>query len=145
MSAARIPWALMILLATLTACPSRTPTPAPPAVGLADDSVVQALWRERTSGGVRTEPCLGPGDLIGLSRDHRTVADMISEAGGFNEHAGGRVQLFPAKGSPCDGTAQRPTLQPIANVEPIEIDVNEQYASAQSNPLLLPVVGGDSI
>src|SRR5258707_15266605 len=57
----------MIRLATLTACPSRTPTPAPPAVGLADDSVVQALWRERTSGGVRTEPCLGPGDLLEIS------------------------------------------------------------------------------
>jgi polysaccharide export outer membrane protein len=222
-------WIATLLLLTVAGCATRKPTAAaPPTAGLTDDSVVQALWRERSTGGVRTEPCLGPGDLleisvfrwpdlqgyrtritpagtitlpllgsmraagltelqlrdqiagglkqsimrdpqvnvfvaenvsqqvsvtgavsrpglIGLSRDHRTVADMISEAGGFNEHAGGRVQLFPAKGSPCDGTAQRPSIQPIANVEPVEIDINEQYASAQANPLLLPVVGGDSI
>jgi polysaccharide export outer membrane protein len=195
---------------------------------LTEDAVITALWRERTSGGVRTEPCLGPGDLLeisvfrwpdiqgfrtrvspagmislpllgnmraagltesqlrdqiadglkrsimrdpqvsvfvaeyvsqqvsvtgavarpglfGLSRDHRTVSDMISEAGGFDEHAGGRIQLIPAKGGGCDGTVNRPGVQRVANVEPIEIDINEQYANAQSNPLLLPVVGGDQI
>lgn len=228
MKRTRNPWAFLLIASALTGCPSRQPTPAPPAIATADESVVQALWRERTAGGVRTEPCLGPGDLleisvfrwpdlqnyrtrvapsgnvslpllgsmraagltegefrdqitnglkqrfmrdpqvsvfvaeyvsqqvsvtgavarpglIGLSRDHRTVSDMISEAGGFNEHAGGRIQLFPAKGSSCDGTAGRPSLQPAANVEPIEFDVNEQYSSAQANPLLLPVVGGDAV
>jgi polysaccharide export outer membrane protein len=212
----------------LSACRSPAPKPAPAAIGLSDDSVIQALWRERTAGGIRTEPCLGPGDLIeisvfrwpdiqgyrarvspagmislpllgnmraagltesqlrdqianglkqsimrdpqvsvfvaeyvsqqvsvtgavarpgliGLSRDHRTISDMISEAGGFNEHAGGRIQLVPGKGTSCDGTVHRPGIQQVANVEPIEIDVNEQYASAQSNPLLLPAVGGDQI
>src|SRR5262245_2174605 len=195
-------WATLLVLSTLTACGTRSPSPAPPAIGLTDDSVVQAIWRQRASGGVRTEPCLGPGDLleisvfrwpdlqgyrarvspsgtislpllgtmraagltetqlrdqiasglkqnvmkdpqvnvfvaeyvsqqvsvtgavarpglIGLSRDHRTVADMISEAGGFSEHAGGRVQLYPAKGGSCDGVPMRPTLTPAANVEPI--------------------------
>jgi polysaccharide export outer membrane protein len=219
----------VLLLCGLTACPSQTPKPAPPAIGLTDDSVVQALWRERMSGGVRTEPCLGPGDLLeisvfhwpdlqnyrtrvsstgnislpllgamhvagmteselrdkiadglrhsimrdpqvsvfvaeyvsqqvsvtgavarpglfGLNRDHRTIADMISEAGGFDEHAGGRISITPAMGSSCDGSA-RPMLQPASatTAEPIEFDVNEQYASAQANPLLLPVVGGDAI
>src|SRR5262245_30597030 len=186
----------------LSACRSPAPKPAPAAIGLTDDSVIQALWRERTAGGVRTEPCLGPGDLLeisvfrwpdiqgyrtrvspagmislpllgnmraagltetqlrdqianglkqsimrdpqvsvfvaeyvsqqvsvtgavarpgllGLSRDHRTISDMISEAGGFSEHAGGRVQLYPAKGGSCDGVPMRPTLTPAANVEPI--------------------------
>src|SRR4030095_2050330 len=31
------------------------------------------------------------------------------------------------------------------DILPIEIDVNEQYEPASQNPLLLPVVGGDSI
>ena len=222
------PWPYLLLLGALTACPSRSPTPAPAAIGLTDESIVQALWRERTAGGVRTEPCLGPGDLleisvfrwadlqnyrtrvspagtislpllgsmrvagltetelrdkiadglkhnvmrdpqvsvfvaeyvsqqvsvtgavarpglIGLSRDNRTVADLISEAGGFTEHAGGRIQLFPAKGSKCDGTVARPGITQVAMVEPIEFDINEQYSSADANPLTLPVVGGDSI
>src|SRR5512144_2136613 len=187
MKRTRAPLLMLIVVATLTACPSRAPSPAPPAIGLTDESVVKALWRERTSGGVRTEPCLGPGDLleisvfrwpdiqgyrarvspagtislpllgnrraagltetqlrdqiadglkhsimrdpqvsvfvaeyvsqqvsvtgavarpglIGLSRDHRTVSDMISEAGGFSEHAGGRILLYPVKGTACDGT-----------------------------------------
>ena len=227
----RSPWPpFLVMSITLTACPTRTPTPAPaqapPTVGVTDDGVIQALYRDRTAGGVRTEPCLGPGDLleisvfrwpdlqgyrtrvtpagtialpllgsmraagltetelrnqiadglkrnvmrdpqvsvfvaeyvsqqvsvtgavsrpglIGLSREHRTVADMISEAGGFTEHAGGRVQLFAAKGNACDGTVSRPTLQPAKNLEPIEFDINEEYQAA--NPLTLPVVGGDQI
>jgi protein involved in polysaccharide export with SLBB domain len=68
---------------------------------------------------------------------------MISEAGGFDEHAGGRIELIPGKGGACDGTVNRPGIQRVANVQPIEIDVNEQYANA--NPLLLPAVGGDQI
>lgn len=224
----RTRWSATFLAVMMAGCTARKPTAAPPAIGLSDDSIVQAIWRERTSGGVRTEPCLGPGDLleisvfrwpdiqglrtrvspagtislpllgtmraagltesqlrdqiasglkqnvmrdpqvsvfvaeyvsqqvsvtgavarpglIGLSRDHRTVADMISEAGGFNEHAGGRVSLYPAKGSSCDGTVRRPGVTPVGNIEPLEIDINEQYASAAANPLLLPVVGGDAI
>ena len=217
----------VLLACAVTACPSRAPQPAPPAIATADDSVVQAIWRERSSGNVRTEPCLGPGDLleisvfrwpdlqnfrtrvsstgnislpllgsmhvagmteselrdriagglkqsimrdpqvsvfvaeyvsqqvsvtgavsrpglIGLSRDHRTVSDMISEAGGFDEHAGGHILLYPARHSSC-GEATRPSVQQVASVEPIGIDINEQYADAHSNPLLLPVVAGDAI
>jgi protein involved in polysaccharide export with SLBB domain len=61
---------------TLTGCPSRSPTPAPappaigsapPSAGVSDASVVQSLYRERTANGVRTEPCLGPGDLLEIS------------------------------------------------------------------------------
>ena len=220
--------AVATFLAAASACTKRAPSPAPSAIGLTDDSVIDALWRQRTSGGVRTEPCLGPGDLveisvfrwpdlqnyrarvspagtislpllgimraagltetqlrdqiadglkrsvmrdpqvnvfvaeyvsqqvsvtgavarpglIGLSRDHRTVADMISEAGGFDEHAGGRIEFIPGKGGACDGSVARPSLQRVGNVEPLEFDVNQQYANAQSNPLLLPVVGGDQI
>lgn len=228
----RTPWPPFLMLTiTLTACSTRQPTPAvaPPTVGANDAGVVQALYRERTSGGMRTEPCLGPGDLleisvfrwpdlqgyrtrvtpagtialpllgsmraagltetelrtqiaeglkrnfmrdpqvsvfvaeyvsqqvsvtgavarpglIGLSRENRTVADLLSEAGGFTEHAGGRVQLIPAMGrGVCDGTVARPGLMGVKNAEPIDLDVNDEYASADMNPLMLPVVGGDQI
>src|SRR5947207_6952391 len=60
-------WTATLLLLTLGACATRKPTAAPPTVGLTDDSVVHAIWRQRTSGGVRTEPCLGPGDLLEIS------------------------------------------------------------------------------
>ena len=224
------PFSFLMMSITLSGCPTRTPAPAaaPPAVGLTDASVVQALYRERTAGGLRTEPCLGPGDLleisvfrwpdlqgyrtrvtpagtialpllgsmraagltetelrnqiaeglkrnvmrdpqvsvfvaeyvsqqvsvtgavarpglIGLSRENRTVSDLISEAGGFTEHAGGRIQLFPAKGGGCDGTVGRPGLQQVKALEPIEIDINDEYQTADANPLSLPVVGGDAI
>src|SRR5262245_17489599 len=211
----------------LSACRSPAPKPAPAAIGLTDDSVIQALWRERTAGGVRTEPCLGPGDLleisvfrwpdiqgyrtrvspagmislpllgnmraagltetqlrdeiadglkhnimrdpqvnvfvaeyvsqqvsvtgavarpglIGLSRDHRTISDLISEAGGFDANAGGRIEFVPGKGGACDGTVNRPGIQRVANVQPLEFDINEDYSNG-ANPLLLPAVGGDQI
>src|SRR5262249_52277937 len=94
------------------------------------DPQVSVFVAEYVSQQVSVTGAVARPGLIGLSRDHRTVADMISEAGGFNEHAGGRVSLYPAKGSQCDGTVQRPSLTPVANVLPIEIDINEQYASA---------------
>jgi polysaccharide export outer membrane protein len=89
--------------------------------------------------------------LIPLTRENRTVSNMISEAGGLSEQAGGRILLYPAnqKGG-CDGTTPPPQQQiasanPGKDILPIEIDVNEQYEPANQNPLLLPVVGGDSI
>ena len=214
----------------LSACPARTPQGAvPQAHAVTDDGTrVRTLMAERTAAGVRTEPCLGPGDLLeisvfhwpdlqgfktrvsptgtitlpllgqvqaagltdtelrdriaeglrhgymrdpqvsvfvdeyvsqqvsvtgavarpglyGLSRDHRTVSDLISEAGGFDEHAGGRISLYPGpKGSAC-GASARPALEGATNVEPVEIDVNDEYTTPADNPLLLPVHGGDSI
>jgi polysaccharide export outer membrane protein len=87
--------------------------------------------------------------LIPLTRENRTVSHMISEAGGLSEQAGGRILFYPANQSGrCDGTVvpqqQIATAKP-ADILPIEIDVNEQYEPANQNPLLLPVVGGDSL
>lgn len=218
---------LMLAVAGLTACAARTPQPNPNVAGgpTGDSSIVPAIWHARTSGAVRTEPCLGEGDLLeisvfgwpemqhyrtrvtstgnialpllgsmhvagmsetelrdhiaselkrnilrdpqvnvfvaeyvsqqvsvtgavnrpglyGLSRDNRTVSDLISEAGGLTDHAGGKILLYPAKGGSCD--AARPTLQPAAaNVQAVAIDVNADYGS--NNPMLLPVVAGDAI
>jgi polysaccharide export outer membrane protein len=89
--------------------------------------------------------------LLPLTRENRTVSHMISEAGGLNEQAGGRILFYPARTSGrCDGSTaptqpQVTATRPGADILPIEIDVNEQYEPANQNPLLLPVVGGDSI
>jgi polysaccharide export outer membrane protein len=89
--------------------------------------------------------------LFSLTRENRSVSHMISEAGGLTEAAGGRILFYPANtGGRCDGVAPKaPTrvasARPQQDILPIEIDVNEQYEPANQNPLLLPVVGGDSI
>jgi polysaccharide export outer membrane protein len=90
--------------------------------------------------------------LISLTRENRTVSHMISEAGGLSDQAGGRILFYPANTSArCDGAGaapQRPQVasaRPGRDILPLEIDVNEQYEPANQNPLLLPVVGGDSI
>jgi len=229
-------WSFVIATFALTACqsPAHVPKNVPPDVadgggGVDDSARVRTLWQDRTAGGVRTEPCLGPGDLLeisvfhwpdmqgyrarvspagtialpmlgtvkaagltetelrdqianglkrnimrdpqvsvfvaervsqqvsvtgavarpglyGLSRDHRTVSDMLSEAGGLAEMAGGKVLLYPVKGSVCDASgAARPPVRTLSDIEPVEIDLNAQYARAEDNALALPVVGGDSI
>jgi len=67
---------VLLMSITLTGCPSRSPSPspAPPAIGnvpaasgTSDPNVVQSLYRERTASGIRTEPCLGPRDLLETS------------------------------------------------------------------------------
>ena len=67
---------VLLMSVALTGCPSRSPTPAPapptigsapPSFGTSDAGEIQALYRERTANGVRTEPCLGPGDLLEIS------------------------------------------------------------------------------
>jgi hypothetical protein len=70
---------------------------------------------------------------------------MISEAGGMSEQAGGRVQLYPSKGSSCEGSPAEWGLHGRPDVEPIEFEINEEYTNAADNPLSLPVVGGDAI
>ena len=87
--------------------------------------------------------------LIPLTRENRTVSHMISEAGGLSEQAGGKILFYPANTSGrCDDAPQQQQIasgRPGRDILPIEIDVNEQYEPASQNPLLLPVVGGDSI
>jgi len=86
--------------------------------------------------------------LIPLTRENRTVSHMISEAGGLNEQAGGKILFYPANTSGRCEDAPRQQIasaKPGKDILPIEIDVNEQYEPASQNPLLLPVVGGDSI
>lgn len=86
--------------------------------------------------------------LISLTRDRRTVSQLISEAGGLNEHAGGKILFYPASGSACptnDGSIRVASAHPPINITPIEIDLNEEYGPLSENPLNLPVIGGDAI
>src|SRR5262245_8773804 len=61
---------IALVLLAMAACSAKSPKPAQqvnPVAGNDDPARVQALWRERTAGGTRTEPCLGPGDLLEIS------------------------------------------------------------------------------
>jgi polysaccharide export outer membrane protein len=86
--------------------------------------------------------------LYGLSRQTRTVADLLSEAGGTSEHAGGTVQFYPGSGESCS-TAVRPSslnaAGPPSGGTPIVIDLNREWQPPNESPLNLPVIGGDAI
>jgi len=86
--------------------------------------------------------------LYGLSRENRSVSDLLSEAGGLNEKAGDRVLFYPAEGKPCapagDAAPRVASARPTAG-NPIEINMQEQFDPPGENPLYLPVVGGDAL
>src|SRR5262249_9667671 len=83
--------------------------------------------------------------------------DLLSQAGGLTEQAGGRVVFSPAEGTRCEGALhpgpsaafgvqQASTGAPVAAaLAPIEFDLDAPVPARQSSPLMLPVVGGDSI
>jgi polysaccharide biosynthesis/export protein len=112
------------------------------------DPQVSLFVAEHASQQVSVTGAVARPGLYGLARQNRTVADLLSEAGGMDEHAGGTVQFFPGSGQGCS-TATRP--HPIsaagaaAGGTPIEIDLNREWQPPQENPLNLPVVGGDAI
>jgi polysaccharide export outer membrane protein len=96
--------------------------------------------------------------LYSLTRDNRTVYDLLSQAGGLTEQAGGRVLFSPAEGARCGGVAhparsgapgirQASASSPgdAASLAPIEFELDAAVPPGQVNPLMLPVLGGDSI
>jgi polysaccharide export outer membrane protein len=112
------------------------------------DPQVSLFITENASQQVSVTGAVARPGLYGLSRQNRTIADLLSEAGGMNEHAGGTVQFYPAGGGEGCSAAARP--RPIAagapaGGTPIEIDMNRQWQPPSENPLHLPVVGGDAI
>jgi polysaccharide export outer membrane protein len=112
------------------------------------DPQVNLFIAEHASQQVSVTGAVARPGLYGLSRENRTVADLLSEAGGMNEHAGGTVQFYPAGGSGgCSaGTRPRPiTAGAPAGATPIEIDLNREWQPPGENPLNLPAVGGDAI
>jgi polysaccharide export outer membrane protein len=97
--------------------------------------------------------------LYSLTRDNRTIYDMLAQAGGLTEQAGGRVVFSPAVASRCGVAAAapraavqtaslRPTTPPANAADalsPLEIEVDASPAPGQPNPLAIPVMGGDTI
>jgi polysaccharide export outer membrane protein len=82
--------------------------------------------------------------LYSLSRDSRTLYDVLSQAGGLTADAGGRVRFSPgAGGGTACGSTRAPTQ--VASLAPIEFDLDASVAPGEPNPLQLPVLGGDSI
>jgi polysaccharide export outer membrane protein len=88
--------------------------------------------------------------LYSLTREHRTVYDLLAQAGGMTEQAGGRVLFSPAPADGRCGSAPAPTsgagnATARDGLAPIEFELDAPVAPGQANPLALPVVGGDSI
>jgi polysaccharide biosynthesis/export protein len=114
------------------------------------DPQVALFVAENASQQVSVTGAVARPGLFGLTRQNRTVADLLSEAGGMDQHAGGTVQFFPASGSGTgcsQATGPRPIRVAGAPVSgtPIEIDLNREWQPPQENPLNLPVIGGDAI
>jgi len=114
------------------------------------DPQVSVFVAEYASQQVSVTGAVARPGLIPLTRENRSVSHMISEAGGLSDAAGGRILFYPANTSGrCDGAVEPTRVaaagRPGQDIQPIEIDVNETYQPANQNPLLLPVVGGDSI
>ena len=90
--------------------------------------------------------------LYGLTRENRTIYDLLAQAGGQNEQGGGRVLFSPTTAATgCDGdgngkgkvAADAP--RSASALAPLEIEIDAPPQPGAPNPLMLPVVGGDSI
>lgn len=115
--------------------------------GIMRDPSVRVTVTDAASQQVAVTGAVARPGLISLTRDKRTVSDLIAEAGGLAQDAGGRVLFYPAAGTGCSaGPRAVASLAPPAGVTPIEIDTNVGDRQGGSNdPLLLPVIGGDAI
>lgn len=112
------------------------------------DPQVSLFIAEHASQQVSVTGAVARPGLYGLSRQNRTIADLLSEAGGMNEHAGGTVHFYPAGGGEGCAVTARPrplTTGPPPGGTPIEVDLNRQWLPPSENPMHLPVVGGDAI
>ena len=67
--------------------------------------------------------------LYSLTRDHRTVYDVLSQAGGLSEQAGGVVEFSPAG----------------ADAAPIGFAVGDDVPAGGVDPLKIPLWPGDSL
>lgn len=90
--------------------------------------------------------------LYSLTRESRTVYDLLSQAGGLTEQAGGRIVFSPASETRCGGVVAPPPpaagVKPVAmttGLAPIEFAIDEPVAAGSVHPMTIPVVGGDSI
>lgn len=117
--------------------------------GIMRDPSVRVTVVDAASQQVAVTGAVARPGLVSLTRDSRTVSDLIAEAGGLSEDAGGKILFYPASGDGCSRSEQRSvaSLSPPPDVVPIEIDTNvaQEGRSVMENPLLLPVIGGDAI
>lgn len=74
--------------------------------------------------------------LYPLHRVGALVSDLIAEAGGRTEKAGNRVLLMPVSSM---GAAAEP------NAFGVEVDFEDLLGSAVTRPVMIPLVGGDTI
>ena len=95
--------------------------------------------------------------LYPLTREHYTILDVISEAGGLTKEAGSLVDFIPAENGansaafqvastgaklPIDANAQNAAEH---QSRPIHVDLNELFAGGNVVALNLPVIAGDVV
>ncbi len=87
--------------------------------------------------------------LYSLTRENRTLYDLLAQAGGQTEQAGGRILFSPVPEGGCAAAGVRSVgagaAHPPLAAAPIEIELDAPVPPGQPQPLALPVVGGDSI
>jgi polysaccharide export outer membrane protein len=85
-----------------------------------------------------------------LRRNGQLLTELLSEAGGRNQVASGRLLLLPAPRI----TTEPPTLQPTSysparpaseSGTGVEIDIDELFGRIDQRPLLVPLLAGDTI
>jgi polysaccharide export outer membrane protein len=91
-----------------------------------------------------------------LKRPGQLITELISEAGGKTVNAGGRIVLLPAPQNGNKGKSaayqqmsatspeQQPATPPNA-VMGVEIDLDDLLGSIDRQPLLVPLVAGDTV
>ena len=102
------------------------------------DPQVSLFVTEHVSQQVSVTGAVARPGLIGLTRQTRTISDLLSEAGGMNEHAGGTVQFYPGRrAGPAPRAPRPPAVAPgsAAGGTPIEIDLNRPVATAERESL----------
>ena len=87
-----------------------------------------------------TGAVMRPG-VYALTRDRRTLYDVLSEAGGLSEQAGGRIAFSPANATACG----EPTPGNDPPAEPIRITLGRELKPGDVDPLSMPMMPGDSV
>jgi polysaccharide export outer membrane protein len=125
------------------------------ATNLVRHPQVDVFVTENTSQRVAVTGAVFKPGLYSLTREHYTILDVISEAGGLTKEAGSLVDFIPAEdggNSAAFQVASTGAKLPIDaqnatghSSRPIHIDLNELFAGGNVVALNLPVTAGDVV
>jgi polysaccharide export outer membrane protein len=100
-------------------------------------SVVRYLGRQVSVTGAVPRP-----GVYSLTTSRRTLYDVLSQAGGLTDQAGGRIVFTPASVAGCLDAAPDAAR---SGSGPLEFSVTSDVPPGGVNPLEIPLVAGDSV